>query len=103
MLPKRAEVFLFRVEPFSEGSWCAGRNWEGTKVVSLVQMASNLPSVSSPVKIMTVVSVLFCSVRSAALFVVLRFYVPVNSVGSFRERSVYLTTRLLGRLSPPSG
>ena len=34
---------------------------------------------------------------------VLRFYGPVNPVGSCRARSVYLTTRLLGRFSPLSG
>ena len=34
---------------------------------------------------------------------VLRFYGPVNPMGSCRVRSVYLTTRLLGRLSPVSG
>ena len=34
---------------------------------------------------------------------VLRFYGPVNPKGSCRARSVYLTTRLLGRLSPLSG
>ena len=39
---------------------------------------------------------------SVCLFV-LRFYGPVNPVGSCRARSVYLTTRLLGRLSPLSG
>ena len=33
---------------------------------------------------------------------VLRFYGPVNPLGSCRARSVYLTTHLLGRLSPPS-
>ena len=33
---------------------------------------------------------------------VLRFYSPVNPMGSCRAQSVYLTTRLLGRLSPPS-
>ena len=33
---------------------------------------------------------------------VLRFYGPVNPMGSCRARSVYLTTRLLGRLSPLS-
>ena len=33
---------------------------------------------------------------------VLRFYGPVNSMGSCRARSAYLTTRLLGRLSPLS-
>ena len=34
---------------------------------------------------------------------VLRFYGPVNPIGSCRARSVYLTTHLLGRLSPLSG
>ena len=35
---------------------------------------------------------------------VLRFYSgPVNPMGSCRARSIYLTTRLLGRLSPLSG
>ena len=39
---------------------------------------------------------------SNCLFV-LRFYGPINPMGSCRARSVYLTTRLLGRLSPLSG
>ena len=34
---------------------------------------------------------------------VLRFYGPVNPMGSCRANSVYLTTHLLGRLSPLSG
>ena len=34
---------------------------------------------------------------------VLRSYGPVNPMGSCRVQSVYLTTRLLGRLSPLSG
>ena len=34
---------------------------------------------------------------------VLRFYGPVNPMGSCRVRSVYLTTRLVGSLSPLSG
>ena len=34
---------------------------------------------------------------------VLRFYGPVNPMESCRARSVYLTTRLLGKLSPLSG
>ena len=42
------------------------------------------------------------SIMSLCLFV-LRFYGPVNPMGSCRARSVYLTTRLLGRLSPLSG
>ena len=40
--------------------------------------------------------------RFSHLFV-LRFYGPDNPVGSCRARSVYLTTPLLGRLSPLSG
>ena len=38
---------------------------------------------------------------SLILFV-LRFYGPVNPMESCRARSVYLATRLLGRLSPLS-
>ena len=34
---------------------------------------------------------------------VLRFYGPGNPVGSCRARSVYLTTRLLGRFGPLGG
>ena len=33
---------------------------------------------------------------------VLRFYGPINPMGSCQARSIYLTTRLLGRLSPLS-
>ena len=34
---------------------------------------------------------------------VLRFYGPVNPMRSCRARSVYLTSRLLGKFSPLSG
>ena len=34
---------------------------------------------------------------------VLTFYGPVNPIGSYQAQSVYLNTRLLGRLSPLSG
>ena len=44
----------------------------------------------------------FCGLICVCLFV-LRFYGPVNPMGSSRALSVYLTTRLLGRLSPLSG
>ena len=40
--------------------------------------------------------------KQCGLFV-LRFYGPVNPMGSCRAWSVYLTTRLLGRLCPLSG
>ena len=43
------------------------------------------------------------SVDTDQILFVLRFYGPVNPMGSCRARSVYLTTRLLGRLSPLSG
>ena len=43
-----------------------------------------------------------CSVQCFFGFV-LRFYGPANPMGSCRARSVYITTRLLGRLSPLSG
>ena len=42
-------------------------------------------------------------VKTVLCLFVLRFYGPVNPMGSCRARSVYLTTRLLGRLSPLSG
>ena len=44
----------------------------------------------------------YCHIVVFSLFV-FRFYGPVNPMGSCRARSVYLTTRLLGRLSPLSG
>ena len=45
---------------------------------------------------------IFQQSKPLCLFV-LRFYGPVNPMGSCRARSVYLTTHLLGRLSPLSG
>ena len=41
--------------------------------------------------------------KSMSCLFVLRFVGPVNPTGSCRARSVYLTTHLLGRLSPLSG
>ena len=38
-----------------------------------------------------------------SMFVCVEFYGPVNPMGSCQARSVYLTNRLLGRLSPLSG
>ena len=45
----------------------------------------------------------FCVYNVYVCLFVLRFYGPVNPMGSCRARSVYLTTCLLGRLSPLSG
>ena len=46
---------------------------------------------------------LFLGISIFVCLFVLRFYGPVNPMESCRARSVYLTTRLLGRLSPLSG
>ena len=43
------------------------------------------------------------STPAGSVLFVLRFYGPVNPMGSCRARSVYLTTRLLGKLSSLSG
>ena len=52
-------------------------------------------------------NLLHCVIRihltSLLVFVCVEVYGPVNPMGSCRARSVYLTTRLLGRLSPLSG
>ena len=47
----------------------------------------------------------FCILHTLGVYVCLcwGFYSPVNPVGSCWARSVYLTTLLLGRLSPLSG
>ena len=46
---------------------------------------------------------LVCLLVKKVNLYVLRFYSPVNPMGSCRAWSVYLTTRLLGRLSPLCG
>ena len=45
----------------------------------------------------------FKSLVTSRFVFVLRFYGPFNPMGSCPARTVYLTTRLLGRLSPLSG
>ena len=49
------------------------------------------------------INMFYVDVRKGHNLFVLRFYGTVNPMGSCRARSVYLTTRLLGRLSPLSG
>ena len=49
-----------------------------------------------------ITKLLDCVLIGVCLFV-LRFYGPVNPMGSCRAQSVYLTTHLLGRFSPLSG
>ena len=56
-------------------------------------------SILFTLSIRTANSVELDQMPQSALFV-LRFYGPVNPMGSYRAQSVYQTTRLLGRLSP---
>ena len=65
--------------------------------------------IKTKARLLLVVFLLWCHCAKCVLlsfffffFFVLRFYGPVNSMGSCRARSVYPTTRLLGRLSPLS-
>ena len=74
LFSERAKFFPSRINPFSEE-------------LPMQESKQELKTVSSPFK---------------CLFV-LRFYSPVNPIGSCRAWSVYLTTHLLGRLSPLSG
>ena len=46
---------------------------------------------------------MFCLKITQVCLLVLRFYGLVNPMGLCQARSFYLTTRLLGRLSPLSG
>ena len=64
-----------------------------------------MPLGSIPLRMLTIfaMGVKPQSVVFVCLFVCVEFYRQVNPMGSCRARSVYLTTRLLGRLSPPSG
>ena len=63
----------------------------------------NIAPTSVPSGFLFIILFLFLFVFDLFVLFVLRFYGPVNPVGSCRARSVYLTTRLLGRLSPLSG
>ena len=68
--------------------------------MTVEMLTSFLPSPS--ITLVLYLCATFCGDWFVCLFV-LRFYGPVNPMGSCRARSVYLTTRLLGRLSPLSG
>ena len=54
-------------------------------------------------KIIDTISDIWSNDQVPMILFVLRFYGPVNPMGSCRVRSVYLTTPLLGRLSPLNG
>ena len=73
------------MEPGRDDPWNLRKRWEGVLIYRYGKCAK----------------ILYTKV-SVCLFV-LGFYGPVNPMGSYRAWSVYLTTRLLGRLSPLSG
>ena len=47
-LLNESKFFPFRVDPFSEGDWCAGMQSESHKSCLPCKMTENLPCVSSP-------------------------------------------------------
>ena len=53
--------------------------------------------------IITIIIIITVIIITRSSLFVLRFHGPGNPMGSCRARPVYLTTRLLGRLSPLSG
>ena len=75
--------------------------------IAVCLVKSEIKDPSGPTKSYNLARTIFVSftmyfrIQLCCLFV-LRFYGPVNPMGSCRERSVYLTTRLMGRLSPLS-
>ena len=75
---------------------------EGT----FLPVASEISHISSSYGLILPEQICSSSVGSSFWLVclfVLRFYGPVNPIGSFRARPIYQTTLLLGRLSPLSG
>ena len=47
--PTRSKFFLFRVDLFPEGDFCVGKQTGSTKVVLLIKMVENLPSLSNAI------------------------------------------------------
>ena len=85
----------------SRGTWFDPRSGHSTGIFSLQVYFSYYYSLSYLAA--TVKSVIIPYDILLRYLFVLKFYGPVNPMGSCRVRSVYLTTRLLGRLSPLSG
>ena len=99
--------------------WCAG--WSGPALsanyikvpfvrcasyVQVVFLCSGFKSTLSPQFYFIIIFMVICVSQQCTIeevLFVLRFNGPVNPMGSCRARSVYLTTRLLGRLCPLSG
>ena len=71
-------------------------------IISLGEEKANLSAFHTFVQFVLVWLCQF-PLRLGVCLSVLRFYGPVNPMGSCRARSVYLTTYLLGRLNPLSG
>ena len=77
---------------------CMGLDCTEPLFITLSGSLYDLNDIERDVKHQTII----ITFKDKYLFV-LRFYGPVNPRGSCRARSVYLTWRLLGRLSPLSG
>ena len=79
-----------------------GRTDDGRKVITIAHPEQSSGELKIECRLLQILLDILRVKYSGSLFV-LRFYGPVNPLGSCRARSVYLTTRLLGRLSPLSG
>ena len=74
-------------------------------ILPLHMLSKNQMQFSVPSEVKKLLFPILCMyfyILDTFLFV-LRFYGPVNPMGSCRARSVYLNTRLLGKLSPLNG
>ena len=76
-----------------------GRTDDGRKVITIAHPEHS----SGELKMQHGFSVTETIIFTLKCLFVLRFYGPVNPMGSCQAWSVYLTTRLLGRHSPLSG
>ena len=100
--------YLIIFTPYQAPTCKDGQSHQGFLIVicleSLGCYAINIIFLKDEIKVVSQTCVhkhdVYCTVF---MLFVLRFYGPVNPMGSCRARSVYLTTCLLGRLSPLSG
>ena len=97
-------VRIFRVNTVCIMNWGLGAEeyWRLIYICVTLENLGDLIDVP-PLFSWEITFVCFCLHYCTSVLLVLRFYGPVNPMGSSRARSIYLTTRLLDRLSPLSG
>ena len=105
---KKNAIFLISAQNIDCGYWLEPpRRGSSNEYPQSGPLASSLLSSHGGLCLSTFVesdnSIWFRLIIHVFVLFVLRFYGPVNPMGSCRARSVYLTTRLLGKLSPLSG